>query len=231
MMYQAEFIRHLVFIIAAAMMMTTAAFSQVIDDSTNPEPEDTTLKLTGFEALSPGNQNIAQSLFDVQSAQDGGGSWTLDSIAEAKQDGIGWGNVFKQLKEEGLIAEKNLGQVVSGKGMTDAGFGHVNKAQDFALQSPTANALSDRLLRPRRTSLVVTTANGRRVVVGLKKPGLRSYQGAFAKASTGGGRATRGGFQRKSMTSMSASRTTASLSAGRGANKAGSSRGGGRKIK
>ncbi|MDA1022062.1 MAG: hypothetical protein O2817_01760 [Proteobacteria bacterium] len=84
MMFQAEFIRGLVFVIAAAVMMASNAFSQVVSDS--------------------GTQELHGS----------------------------------------------------------------------ALRTPNATASSDRLMRSMRPSLVVTTANGRRVVVGLKKPGLRS---------------------------------------------------------
>jgi len=88
-----------------------------------------------FEALSPGGQKITRALFDAQkqpessggnasdtsATTDGGGTGTaetttprsLDDIAAAKS-GAGWGRVFKEMKAEGLIAEKNLGQVVSG---------------------------------------------------------------------------------------------------------------------
>lgn len=98
-----------------------------------------------FAALSPGNQKIARALFEVQKAPaptepapggtttggtgtSTGGTgtsstattttdsrWTLDQIAAAKQSGQGWGNIFKEMKAEGLVEAKNLGQVVSGK--------------------------------------------------------------------------------------------------------------------
>lgn len=196
MMYQGEFLRGLVFVIAAAMMMASNAFSQVIGDS-----ETIVIAasgVTGFEALSPGNRKITQSLHDAQNAEDGGGSLSLDDIAGLKQQGDGWGDIFKQMKEEGLISEKNLGQIVSAKGMTDAGFGRAKVAQEItegsALRSPDATASSGRLMRYRRPSLVVTTANGRRVVVGLKKPGLRSIL-------KNGERTTRGSFRQKAQRS------------------------------
>jgi len=98
-----------------------------------------------FANLSPGNQKIARSLFEAQVApaepppggttNDGtatggtmvsattdgtatattGSAWTLDQIAAAKQSGQGWGNVFREMKAQGLIEAKNLGQVVSSK--------------------------------------------------------------------------------------------------------------------
>lgn len=199
MTYQGEFIRGLVFVIAAAMMMASNAFSQVIGDSETIVSSAS--GVTSFEALSPGNRKITQSLYDAQNAEDGSGSLSLDDIAVLKQQGDGWGNIFKQMKEEGLISEKNLGQIVSGKGMIEAGFGRAKPGQDSALRPPNATASSDRLMRSRRRSLVVTTANGRRVVVGLKKPGLRSIL-------KNGKRATRGSFRQKARGSTLGSTVT-----------------------
>jgi hypothetical protein len=68
-----------------------------------------------FDKLSPGNQKIAQALYDAQRNSDVPPDQRLsrDDIAAMKRDGKGWGNVFKTLKEKGLVTEKNLGQVVS----------------------------------------------------------------------------------------------------------------------
>jgi hypothetical protein len=65
-----------------------------------------------FERLSPGDQKIARSLFEAQTTSGGATPLTLDQIAAKKKDG-GWGQVFKQMKEQNLVADKNLGQVVS----------------------------------------------------------------------------------------------------------------------
>lgn len=85
----------------------------------------TTLTTTGaFDTLSPGNQKIATALFQAQTttttpttATTGTTSTTapltVDQIAEMKQSGKGWGQVFKDMKAQGLVQEKNLGQVVS----------------------------------------------------------------------------------------------------------------------
>jgi hypothetical protein len=66
-----------------------------------------------FDSLSPGNQKIANALF---SAQDTTGTTrtplTKDQIAGLRGT-EGWGRVFKQMKADGLIRAKNLGQVVS----------------------------------------------------------------------------------------------------------------------
>jgi hypothetical protein len=68
-----------------------------------------------FDALSLGNQRIAQALFDSQGESDSG--LTLDQIAQFKSDGLGWGDIFKVLRAEGSIpgGARNLGQVVSGR--------------------------------------------------------------------------------------------------------------------
>jgi len=65
-----------------------------------------------FERLSPGEQKIARSLFAAQRRDVPPGSrLTLDQIA-AKKSGEGWGGVFKDMKSQGLVTAKNLGQVV-----------------------------------------------------------------------------------------------------------------------
>ena len=67
-----------------------------------------------FASLSPGEQKIARALFEAQSTSGGATPLTLDQIAAKKKEGhTGWGQVFKQMKEQGLVKDKNLGQVVS----------------------------------------------------------------------------------------------------------------------
>jgi len=71
-----------------------------------------------FDKLSPGDQKIARALFEAQSTtptQTTSGRatpLTLDQIA-AKKSHTGWGEVFKQMKAQGLVTDKNLGEVVS----------------------------------------------------------------------------------------------------------------------
>lgn len=38
---------------------------------------------------------------------------TLDQIAAQKQSGHAWGEIFQTMRDQGLVQEKNLGQVVS----------------------------------------------------------------------------------------------------------------------
>ena len=64
-----------------------------------------------FDSLSPGGQKIANALFSAQSTT--GTPLTRDQIADLKKT-EGWGKVFKEMKADGRIQAKNLGQVVSG---------------------------------------------------------------------------------------------------------------------
>ena len=55
-------------------------------------------------------QKIARALFE---GQTGPTRLTPGQIVDMKKGGEGWGRVFKQMKEQGLLTQKNLGQVVS----------------------------------------------------------------------------------------------------------------------
>ena len=66
-----------------------------------------------FSDLSPGNQNIARALFYAQHpGPNGPQPLSMNQIAALKSH-EGWGRVFKEMKAEGLVHEKNLGEVVS----------------------------------------------------------------------------------------------------------------------
>jgi hypothetical protein len=76
--------------------------------------ETTSGGASSFNDLSPGNQKIARALFLAQRpTPDGPRALSLNQIAARKGD-EGWGRVFKEMKADGLVHEKNLGQVVSG---------------------------------------------------------------------------------------------------------------------
>lgn len=66
-----------------------------------------------FDKLSPGNQKIVDALFAAEQKNSTPNPLSRDDIAAMKQDGKGWGEVFKSMKAEGLVQEKNLGQVIS----------------------------------------------------------------------------------------------------------------------
>ncbi len=235
--------------IVASMILMGGAWAQtaVINAGSESPTEDAgTAAVTGlFDGLSPGNRMIAKSLFDAQRIDDGDTAWTLDGIALAKQDGTGWGNVFKQMKEEGLVPEKNLGRIVSGQAKTGPMAG--GPAPDTKT-GPTAFGGFRRALR---SDVVVTTANGRQVVVALTRPGRGSrarvkYSGNRAGTAAGrsmkvsargavkarsGGRfmAAGVGGRRAVIGAVSAARTGASLGAAGGNQFGGLSRGAGGK--
>jgi len=169
--------RTLIFGVAAALMLAGKVSAQ----STLPAGGETSLKSIStktsfYGQLSPGNRKIADALFRAQRAGDGGDggtSWTTEDIALAKQQGTGWGNVFKRMKADGLVGEKNLGQIISGRGMTEPG----------GFKSGAAQTQTARYVGPVRANVIVTTADGRRVIYGLSKPGQRAK--AFAKEKNG----------------------------------------------
>ena len=95
----------LTFAVAVALGVAVSAWAQ-------------TTSTGAFEKLSPGDQKIARALFEAQTTSGGatssGGATplTLDQIA-AKKKHTGWGEIFKQMKAQGLVTDKNLGQAVS----------------------------------------------------------------------------------------------------------------------
>jgi hypothetical protein len=69
-----------------------------------------------FEQLAPGDRKIARSLYEAQRRDLMPGSrLTLDQIATQKRERGGWGRVFEDMKSQGLVTAKNLGQVVRGR--------------------------------------------------------------------------------------------------------------------
>ncbi len=103
-----------------------------------------------FSKLSPGNQKIAQALYDAQQTSTTTKKLSLDDIAAMKQH-RGWGEIFKQMKEQGLVQEKNLGQVIS----------HANQRAHSGSSSGTT----------------ITSASGRSQVVGKPEYGNKSGKG------------------------------------------------------
>ena len=67
-----------------------------------------------FDALSPGNQKIARALFYAQKPTANGPAPLSRNQIAALKEHEGWGRVFDQMKADGLVQAKNLGQVVSG---------------------------------------------------------------------------------------------------------------------
>ena len=95
-----------------------------------------------FGELSPGNHKIADALFTAQPqvAPEGSPLMTQEQIADLKASGMGWGQIFKHMQEQGLTTTKNLGQAVSAfnhQQMTTAGTGGTGTADAGATVEST----------------------------------------------------------------------------------------------
>jgi hypothetical protein len=77
-----------------------------------------------FDQLSPGGRMIAKSLVWAQGDSDFGAApgsrpesrgvrWSLEKISAARIAGQDWGEVFRQMKAEGLITARTLGEIVN----------------------------------------------------------------------------------------------------------------------
>lgn len=85
------------------------------------EPNHPGTAAGAYEAMSPGNQNVARALHDAQTvtplSQTGGGSkkpLSLEQIAAMKKKSTGWGQVFKDMQKKGLLLkDRTLAQIVS----------------------------------------------------------------------------------------------------------------------
>ena len=90
-----------------------------------------------YQKLAPGHQKVARALFEAQTVSmtttttKAGGKpgtpsstpsaatgpapkpLTLDQIAAMKQQGSGWEHVFRHMRAQGLLTEKNIGQVMT----------------------------------------------------------------------------------------------------------------------
>ncbi len=170
-MFPLQMDRTTIFGVAAAVMFWSTAMAQTVVDATGIKP---------FDQLSPGNQLIAKSLFDAQQAEDGDVSWSLDDIAVSKRKSTGWSNVFKRMREEYLVEAKNLGQLISRRSKRNSVYRSTAVDGIRTINANTARAASGQYRKLYRSDVVVTTANGGRVVVGLINPGHR--QRSFAKA-------------------------------------------------
>src|SRR4030095_7537423 len=116
-----------------------AGFLLLLGVATTPVGAQSLAPEGAYSRLSAGNQKVARALFDAQQAHvaPGGSSastggapssngttvaapttpaakpMTLDQIAAQKQGGHPWGEIFQTMRDQGLVQERNLGQVVS----------------------------------------------------------------------------------------------------------------------
>lgn len=94
-----------VFVATALAAATAAAQTQAPTKATAPAP---TQNGAAFDQLSPGGKKHAQALFDAQTTK----KFSRDEIVAMHLNGKGWGEIFKELKAQGLVKEKNLGQLM-----------------------------------------------------------------------------------------------------------------------
>jgi len=67
-----------------------------------------------FQSLSPGEQKIDHALFQAQRATaDGAAPLSLDQIAALKAERQSWTKVFEQMRMQGLLRAKSLGEVIA----------------------------------------------------------------------------------------------------------------------
>jgi hypothetical protein len=114
--------------VAAILLLFGAATA---DAQVAPPPPST----GAYQKMSPGNQKVARALFEAQTitmtptttkassktsttpppaaSANGPKPLTLDQIAALKQQGTGWESVFRQMRAQGLLTEKNISQVVA----------------------------------------------------------------------------------------------------------------------
>jgi len=145
---------------------------------------------------------------------------TLDEIAAAKASGKGWGQVFKEMKAEGLIDEKNLGQAISkanrsarpgDDGGSASGGGTAEVSESGPEGDTTAAAVSTSGVSAgsghaagARRPVTITLGNGQTVVVGSHGGHGKHVSGGNAGAKSRGGRDAAGGIVSGSGASASA---------------------------
>lgn len=111
-----DLIRGLAIASALTLVATAGAHAQ-----TKPKPSAAAAPSSAFDKLSLGNQKVASALYQAQSvgvaAANGSTSasrpLTLEQIAAKRRSGQAWGPIFREMKAQGLVREKSLGQVVA----------------------------------------------------------------------------------------------------------------------
>ena len=108
-------IRGLVGVSLVAIFTATGAQAQ-----TKTKTPVTPTSKGAFDRLSLGNQKVAAALYYAQSTGDSTNgttiavrALTLEEIAAKRGRGQEWGQIFRELKAQGLVHEKSLGQVVA----------------------------------------------------------------------------------------------------------------------
>jgi hypothetical protein len=109
----------------SALVIGTVAQSLALGSGAVAQTKSMT-SAPAFDKLSLGNQKVAASLLQAQTpGTSPTGSpirpLTLQQIASKRLSGQSWGQIFREMKAQGLVHEKSLSQVVSRYGqVTDS---------------------------------------------------------------------------------------------------------------
>ncbi len=124
---------------------TEAPPSAVVGETGAGTSGTTDVTAGSFGELSPGNHKIADALFTAQ-PNGAVGAMGIEEIAQLKHDGMGWGQVFKYMQEQGLTTTKNLGQAVSAfnhQHKTTAGTGGTGTSGSGTTADPGTTGTAD----------------------------------------------------------------------------------------
>jgi hypothetical protein len=96
-----------------ALMLAATMGTAEAQSKSAAQPELASVPSPGaFESLSPGNKRVATALFEAQNTTAGVTPMTLEQIAQERRSGRKWGDVFQDMKSQGLIQAETLGQVL-----------------------------------------------------------------------------------------------------------------------
>lgn len=103
------------FVATLGILVLTASMgsSAEAQSTRKTEPEVASIPSpSAFESLSAGNKRIAIALFEAQTTAGGATPMTREQIAQERRNGRKWGDVFQDMKSQGLIQAETLGQVL-----------------------------------------------------------------------------------------------------------------------
>lgn len=101
----------------SALVIGIVAFELIVGAGAVAQTKSGT-SAPAFDKLSLGNRKVAASLYQAQTAGTSPtGSavrpLTLQQLAVKRLSGQSWGQIFREMKAQGLVQEKSLSQVVS----------------------------------------------------------------------------------------------------------------------
>jgi len=102
-------IKGLAVVSVLTILATAGVEAQTKRVASTPNPS------SAYDRLSLGNQKVAAALYQAQTPVVGTTArpLSLEQIAAKRRSGQEWGHIFRELKQQGLVHEKTLGQVVA----------------------------------------------------------------------------------------------------------------------